>query len=80
MERSDDEKMLCYCRNVRYGDVRGAIAQCELKTIDEVTAKNQAGGGCRSCHPEIQEEIDAYWFSRGGRGFWAALKRLFQRT
>lgn len=54
-----DEKMLCYCRNVRYGEVRRCIEEGDLTRIDQVMKACNAGTGCRSCHPEIQGLLEA---------------------
>ena len=53
----DDSRMLCYCKSVNYGEVRQAIEETDAKTVATVTAHNQAGGGCRTCHNEIEELI-----------------------
>jgi NifU-like protein len=76
MERAqchDPEKMLCYCLGVRYGVVEGCIEQGGLKTVSEVTRACRAGGGCRSCHPEIQELLD---HARSKRKRGGLLRRL----
>ena len=80
MERQNDQKLLCYCKNVTYGEVRRAIAQLDARRIDQVTALNQAGGGCRTCHPEIQALIDEYRESRPETGLTGFLKRWFTRS
>ena len=79
MDTADDSKILCYCKNVRYGEVRAAIAHLDAKRVDQVTAYNEAGGGCRTCHPEIQALIDVHRAQRGG-SLGAFFKRLFSRS
>ena len=37
-----------------------ALAQDQLKTIEDVTHYIKAGGGCENCHPDIQKILDAY--------------------
>lgn len=79
MEHPDDQKILCYCKNVRYGDVRRAIAEGDLKRIEQVTAVNQAGGGCRSCHPEIQVLLNEHRESKGSL-LSGLLKKFFTKS
>lgn len=51
------EKTLCYCLGVRYGCVIDTIRGEECTSVKEVTRNCKAGGGCRSCHPEIGDLI-----------------------
>lgn len=71
---TDPDKMLCYCLGVRYGTVVECVREDRLVSVAQVTRACKAGGGCRSCHPEIQEVIDAVRKSRRRRG---PLRRLF---
>ncbi|MCB9832425.1 MAG: (2Fe-2S)-binding protein [Planctomycetes bacterium] len=75
MPEAADDKMLCYCRNVRYGVVRKVIAEGDLRSPEQVTAACSAGSGCRSCRPEIEELIAEH--RRRHRGLLRWLRRLF---
>jgi len=49
--------MLCYCKSVRYGTVRKSIARTGARDVETVTLDCDAGAGCRTCHPEIEDLI-----------------------
>ena len=72
----DPNKMLCYCLGVRYGRVEETIAEHGCRNVKQVTALCKAGGGCKSCHPEI-EELIAEDRARKGVGLRGLLSRLF---
>lgn len=55
-----DSKMLCYCRNVKYGEVRASIEKVNATKVEQVMADCTAGTGCRTCHNEIEELIEAH--------------------
>lgn len=55
---SDDGELVCYCLGVSAFNIKKAIYEQELKTVEEVTAATKAGAGCHSCHWRIQELID----------------------
>ncbi|MAG57250.1 MAG: hypothetical protein CMJ83_13235 [Planctomycetes bacterium] len=77
---TDANKMLCYCLGVRYGAVVETIREHDYRTVSQVTRGCKAGGGCRSCHPEIEELIEEVRMERqGGEGVFATLGRLFRR-
>ncbi|MCA9322145.1 MAG: (2Fe-2S)-binding protein [Planctomycetes bacterium] len=78
MKPSDDDKMLCYCRNVRYGEVRASIARTEARSVDEVAADCDAGTGCRTCRPEIEALLEEYHSGRPN-GLLSRLRRIFSR-
>ena len=74
----DDQKMLCYCLGVRHHRVVEVIRDNDCKTVAEVTRLCRAGGGCRSCHPEIEDEIQKHREQKG-RGLFAFLRKLLLR-
>ncbi len=78
MTDAPDDKLLCYCKNVRYGTVRRVIADRDLRSPEQVTAACDAGSGCRSCRPEIEALLEERRRSQGGRFAW--LRRLFARS
>ena len=70
----DPKALLCHCHGVNYATVQRVIDENSCVAIDQVTRICRAGGGCRSCHVEIYELIQASVARRNG--FW---KRLWQR-
>jgi len=76
---TDPSRMLCYCLGVRYGKVVHTIREHGCAQVADVTRRCKAGGGCRSCHPEIEELMDEIRKQIPARGFMARLGRLFGR-
>lgn len=54
----DHGKIVCRCFGVTDTLIRRVIRENKLTTIDEVTHYCKAGGGCTSCHNDIQLIID----------------------
>ena len=50
-------ELVCECFGVTDLEIRRAILESNLKTIEEVTNFTKAGGGCENCHDRIQELI-----------------------
>ncbi len=50
-----DEALICTCFGVSERRIETEIASKRLTTIAEVTHACNAGGGCRSCYPLIEE-------------------------
>jgi len=76
---TERNKMLCYCLGVRYGRVIDVVTEEECKTVQQVTRLCKAGGGCRSCHPEIEELIADAKARRKHTGIRGVLSRVFGR-
>lgn len=51
----DPKKICCHCLGVSFGKIQETIAKERCRTVDDVTRACRAGGGCRSCHVEIEE-------------------------
>ena len=51
----DHEDIVCKCFGVTGTEIREVARQNGLKTVEQVTHYTKAGGGCSTCHPEIQE-------------------------
>ncbi|SRR6266496_3547660 len=64
-----DEALICTCFFVSERTIELEIKQGELQSIAEVTRKCNAGAGCHSCFPLIQDMIDEYWRERSVRNF-----------
>lgn len=59
-----DEALICTCFCVSERTIEREIQQQGLRTIAEVTARCNAGGGCRSCYPlieDILEQVNGKW-------------------
>jgi NifU-like protein len=50
-----DEALICTCFGVSERTIDAEIKERNLTTIDEVTRACNAGAGCRSCYPLIEE-------------------------
>jgi bacterioferritin-associated ferredoxin len=49
---------VCHCEAITDRTIDAAIAS-GVRTVDEVTARCRAGGGCGGCHKALQALIDA---------------------
>lgn len=54
-----NESLICTCFCVSEQSITQEILRKGLSSIAEVTRETNAGGGCGSCHPLIQELIEA---------------------
>jgi NifU-like protein len=50
-------ELVCECFGVTDLEIKRAIQESNLKTVEEVTNFTKAGGGCGNCHDRIQELI-----------------------
>ena len=51
----DPEDVVCKCFGISGKEIREVVSLNGLKTVEQVTHYTKAGGGCSTCHPEIQE-------------------------
>lgn len=58
-EFTGEQALVCTCFGVSEETVENLIKMNSLETVEDVTAACNAGGGCGSCQPLIQEIIDA---------------------
>jgi NifU-like protein len=58
-EWNGDEALICTCFCVSERVIESEIAEKGLATVSEVIRACNAGGGCGSCHPLIQDIIDS---------------------
>jgi NifU-like protein len=58
-EWNGDEALICTCFCVSERVIETEIAEKGLATVSEVIRACNAGGGCGSCHPLIEEMLDA---------------------
>lgn len=54
-----EKALICTCFSVSEEQIENAIAENHLETVEEVGEICNAGTGCGSCQPLIQEIIDA---------------------
>jgi NifU-like protein len=52
-----DSNIVCNCFGVTEKEIERAVKENSLTTIEEVTNYTKAGGGCTTCHEDIQEII-----------------------
>ena len=55
------DNIICRCYVVAEDVIRKAIADHQLKQVEEVTAVTHAGGGCSSCWDDIQAVLNEVW-------------------
>ncbi|MGB9178415.1 MAG: iron-sulfur cluster assembly scaffold protein [Pyrinomonadaceae bacterium] len=60
-EWTGEEALVCTCFCVSEKIIEREIHTRSLRTITEVTRACNAGGGCRSCHPLIEDILEDYW-------------------
>ena len=53
--KTDHEDVVCKCFGITGEEIREIARLNNLKTVEQVTHYTKAGGGCSTCHPEIQE-------------------------
>lgn len=58
-EFAGEKALICTCFGVSEDAIENVIRQNSLETVEDVTDACNAGGGCGSCQPLIQEIIDA---------------------
>ena len=68
-------RLLCHCLTVTWQEVEDTIRDHRCTTVKDVTVRCGAGGGCKSCHPEITELIEAARAEK--RGLLQRLSDLF---
>ncbi len=57
-EFTGEKALICTCFSVSEETIENLIKQNSLTTIEDITDACNAGGGCGSCQPLIQEIID----------------------
>ena len=61
-EDEDDEgKIVCKCFGVTDEKIKRVVRENNLKTVEQVTNYTKAGGGCTSCHAQIEDLIAEVW-------------------
>ena len=57
-EWTGDEALICTCFGVSERVIENQVRSGSLATIEDVTRACNAGAGCRSCYPLIQDILD----------------------
>ena len=57
-EWNGEETLICTCFGVSETTIEREIQEKQLRTIAEVTRECNAGAGCRSCYPLIEDILD----------------------
>lgn len=57
LDEGDEGKIVCRCFGVTDGLIRKVVRENNLSTVEEVTNYCKAGGGCESCHYDIEQII-----------------------
>jgi NifU-like protein len=60
-QEEDEGRIVCKCFGVTDEKIKRVVKENGLKTIDQVTHYTKAGGGCTSCHAEIEDLIAEVW-------------------
>ncbi len=60
VEQHEEEegRLICTCFGVHEDKIRRAIREDRLETIEDITNFTKAGGGCQTCHPDLEELIE----------------------
>lgn len=53
-----EDKLVCTCMDVYKSTIVKAIKEKNLKTVEEVGVKTEAGTVCGQCQDDIQEILD----------------------
>lgn len=59
-EWTGDDALICTCFGVSETTIEQAIESASLRTVEQVTGACNAGGGCGSCQPLIEDILDDY--------------------
>lgn len=60
-DEEDEGRIVCKCFGVTDEKIKRVVRENGLKTVDQVTHYTKAGGGCTSCHAEIEDLIAEVW-------------------
>jgi NifU-like protein len=60
-EWTGEEALICTCFGISEKRIEQVITDKSLRTVREVTRECNAGAGCGSCRPLIEEILEDYW-------------------
>ena len=58
---AEKEKIVCNCFGVTDREIEKVARENNLRTVEDVTHYTKAGGGCGSCHAEIERILARVW-------------------
>ena len=64
-EWTGEEALICTCFGISEKRIEQVISEKSLSTLREVTRACNAGGGCGSCHPLIEEILEGHRRAKG---------------
>ncbi len=64
----DPEQLICYCFQVTEKEIEDAIRIKGLKSTEEINEATQAGCGCHTCWPDLEEILQRC--AKGEYKFW----------
>jgi len=67
-EAEDEGRIVCKCFGVTDEKIKRVVRENGLKTVEQVTNYTKAGGGCTSCHGEIEDLIAEVWEDKKREG------------
>jgi NifU-like protein len=54
----DEGRLVCTCFGITEDKIRRAVREDRLESIEDITNFTKAGGGCQTCHPDLEEIIE----------------------
>lgn len=57
-EEEDEGRIICQCFGIPESKVRRAIRENHLETLEDITNFTKAGGGCQTCHLDLEELLE----------------------
>jgi NifU-like protein len=66
-EWAGEEALICTCFGISEKTIERVIHTRSLQTVKQVTVACNAGGGCGSCHPLIEDILEDYWRSESNK-------------
>ncbi len=54
----DHADIVCKCFGITGEEIENVVRENKLTTVEQVTHYTKSGGGCMSCHPEIEEILN----------------------
>lgn len=67
IEPHDEGEVVCQCFGVTDKEIERVAKANDLHTLEEITNYTKAGGGCESCHEDIQAILDRIWAEEGAK-------------
>ena len=55
---SEESKIVCHCFKVDEATIKKCITDNNLTEVEEITEHCNAGGGCASCHGDLEEILE----------------------